>query len=462
MAIITFPILTKSLSVEEYGTFDLFGSLVALMSTAIVFGQDSAVARYIFEYPDREARVELVSQSLLFQLVVVMTAVAVLCYWSQDIASLISASPASPQLFRLALVQSFFLVVTNFCQNLLKWTFSRSRFLVISIGSVTVSMLALVGAAQLSEANVVTLFSVGVITQAVFGLAGLWFIRKWLRIPTGLKHLRETLPFAVPYGVIGITATFVPAMQRALIGGWLGQRELGLFAAGAKVALAISIAIQAFQVAWGPFSLSIAKGTRAAVTYNYVLKVFVVTVYFGVFLVSSMADVMLQALSSSSYSGGAVVVCTISAGLAIEATGWITAVGITLSKRSYFSLFGYAAYMGIAGLVTIALVGSFGVAGAAWGTTLGLSAKAFIESWLAQKVHPLPWRYREVLIAAAVMLAFCALVQTAATSGADAAAGISLTGALAIAALAYLYVFTAEEKVKIRNVLGYAMRGMPS
>jgi O-antigen/teichoic acid export membrane protein len=67
-ALITFPLLARHFSVEEYGVLDYFLVLGSLLAIFFIFGQDSAVARYFYEYEETETRQQLISQSLVFQL----------------------------------------------------------------------------------------------------------------------------------------------------------------------------------------------------------------------------------------------------------------------------------------------------------------------------------------------------------------------------------------------------------
>ena len=49
-----FPLLTNYMSVEDYGTVDYLLVLSNLIAIFCIFGQDSAVGRYFYEYEDLE------------------------------------------------------------------------------------------------------------------------------------------------------------------------------------------------------------------------------------------------------------------------------------------------------------------------------------------------------------------------------------------------------------------------
>src|SRR2546422_3347440 len=67
-SLLTFPLLTRWYSVEEYGLLDAVIVLTNLLTLLLVFGQDSALARYFYEYEDTPVRRQVASQSLAIQL----------------------------------------------------------------------------------------------------------------------------------------------------------------------------------------------------------------------------------------------------------------------------------------------------------------------------------------------------------------------------------------------------------
>ena len=66
-SLISLPILTRCFTVSEYGIVDLFATILTTFSLLVVFGQDSGVARYFYEYKSNQERRELISESLLLQ-----------------------------------------------------------------------------------------------------------------------------------------------------------------------------------------------------------------------------------------------------------------------------------------------------------------------------------------------------------------------------------------------------------
>jgi O-antigen/teichoic acid export membrane protein len=400
-SLITFPILARHFSVAEYGVLDYFLTIASLLAAVLIFGQDSAVARFFYEHTDRDERKQLISQSLLFQIAGVALVAPILWLLADRIAvALLPFEQAirAPELLRLVVLQFPFLLLINFSQNLLKWTFDRVRFLTMSLGMTVFQASGLLIAVLVFDAGVREVLIVCLTTSAVFGTLGLLFVRKWLIWPRGFSYLREILPFAVPLGVICVAGAFAPTLERTLTERLLGTTDLGLYAAGTKVAMLVGLVIGAFQTAWGPFALSIYRQPDAAHFYNQVLRLFALGICVFVLGLSLLGGLIILVLSSDRYSGASVVVFPLAMGLAVQATGWITELGIGLSKRSHLNLYPYLVSLAAAFCAIWLLAPVLGLLGVGLGVLIGHLVKAIVASWLAQRAYPVPWSYAPVVV----------------------------------------------------------------
>lgn len=397
-ALVTFPILTRYFSVNDYGVIDYFNVLAALVTTFFILGQDSAVARYFYEDEENQTQRKVISQSLSFQLVMLITLIPILWLSVDFLAPKLSDSVLTGTLLKLILLTIPFMVLINFSQNLLKWTFNRVKYIILSIGSVVTNVALILVAIIYVKIDVTGVFVVSLITNVVFGLLGVWFIRKWLVIPTKFNYLSRLLKYGFPLGFIGVMSTFVPALERNVITKMLGSYELGLYAAGTKIAMLIMLIVQAFQMSWGPFSLAIYKQSDAPITYNWVLKIFTIVMCVFVLLLTAVANPLIVFLASEEYSDASVIVFPIAMGLVITAISWITEIGISISKRSYLNFYGQFAYFISTILSIYLLTPILGLLGVAFGVMVGHIAKAAIASSLSQKAYNLPWAYKSVFI----------------------------------------------------------------
>lgn len=444
LALITFPLLARHFSMDDYGVIDLLNTLLVLITTLLVFGQDSAVARYFFEDTSDVYRRQVASQSLALQAGVVLCALPVMWMSAQQFAPALSGRAEGDVVFKLMLLQAPGFLSVNFSQGILKWTFKRWKFLFISVGSTVATLIGLAVAIGVFRLDIVGVFAIYLIVRTLFGLVGLWFIRKWLRLPSGVDRLKDLVRFAWPYGTICVLSAAMPVLERGVIMGMLGPRELGLYAVGAKVATLISLPINAFETAWSPFALSIHKQKGADKTYSVVLETYALLVLACVLGLTAFAGPIIRVLGSARYEDGVFVVFALCMGAAIQAIGAITESGIMFSKKSYLKLYGYGAMVFFAFVSVPALTRVFGIGGAAWAAMCSLLVRSFMEGWMAQRAHPIDWNYNVPLLLGLFTMAVGALHQ--ATLGSFDVAGVSLVplcGLMLLLAFRWHSLYTA-------------------
>jgi O-antigen/teichoic acid export membrane protein len=393
VTLITFPILARHFSVKDFGVIDLLNTLIVLVVTLLVFGQDSAVARFFYEHDDVATRRQVVSQSFALQLGTLILAVPLLLVLSAPLALLLDSGEDGLKIVRQMILQVPFFLLINFSQGILKWTFKRWHFLFISVGSTLATLAGLLITLALWDLSVVELFTIYLAVRAMFGLIGLWFVRRWLTRPTGYRHLRQMISFAIPFGVICVVNSALPVLERNVAVSLVSAEALGLFAAGAKVAMLIGIAINAFETSWGPFSLAIYREPDAARTFRWVFKLVAAGLCTVTLLLAAFGDLIVVVLGSSKYQGAGVVVFALTMGLAVQCIGSVTEVGIVFAKKSHLKLYAYGVGLAVAALAMPVLGTRYGIVGVAWGSLAGYVSKALVEGWLAQSAHQIEWRF---------------------------------------------------------------------
>jgi O-antigen/teichoic acid export membrane protein len=454
LALITFPLMARYFSVEEFGIIDLLNTSIMFLVTLLVFGQDSAVARFFYDDENSSRRQQVVSQSLAFQIVIFAIVTPLLWFNSGLIAQKFSLTTDGELIIKFAILQAPFYVLQNFAQGLLKWTFKRNHFLFMAVGSTVASVIGLVLGITLLEFDITGVFAVYLMVRGVFGLWGVYLVREWLAWPDNFQILKKMLPFAIPFGLICMAATFFPVFERSIVLNYIGAEELGLFAVGAKIALIIAFPIYAFETAWGPFSLSIFKEDDATRTYQLMLPIFTVFVCCTALFLTSISELLLMLLVSDKYDGAGVVVFAVCLAKVVESIGGITGLGITLAKKSYLKLYSYSLLILVAYLVLPLLSKDFGLPGIAFGSLIAMGAWAITETYLSQRVHPIDWRFTTTILTLLITVISGSVHQI--TLNSYAVGGVSLIpllGILAIILFAWFRVFDFNQRRWLTQIL---------
>ena len=166
-AFISFPLLAHHLSKADYGTLDFYLVMGSLLVVLFVFGQDGAVARYFYEYEDPSERKQIISQSLIFQLAGLLLFLPIVWIFADFLSGLLINVPNRIELFKIVLLQIPFLLLINFSRNLLKWTFARNQFLILSLGAPLLQVGLLYFAVKYLDADIILLLKVFLLSVAI-------------------------------------------------------------------------------------------------------------------------------------------------------------------------------------------------------------------------------------------------------------------------------------------------------
>lgn len=404
IALITVPLLARHFTVSQFGLIDLANFSVVLTVTLVVFGMDSAVARYFYDDASKSQRRKIISQALAFQLVIVSIVCPILLINVEFLAPHLGDIKSGHVILQLMILQVPFFLLINFSQSILKWTFKRWHFLFISVGSALFTMITIVAGIAFFDIGLTAIFVLYLTTRAVFGMLGLWFVKDWLIVPYSFEYLRKMLPFAAPLGFICIATAFMPVIERRVVADILGAHELGLYAIGAKVAMLMALPVNAFEVAWGPFALAIHRSSTATESYRHVLVSFTILIFCCVLLLSSIATVTISLLASNQYAGAEVVVFPLAMVSACTAIGSVISIGITISRKTYLSLLSYLSLVACAVFMMPELSERFGISGVAWALLLATVIKVSLEAWLAQRAYPINWNLIPIIIPGMIAL----------------------------------------------------------
>ncbi len=447
-ALILFPILTRNMSVADYGRLDLALYATMLVGLVIVWGQDSAVARLFFEDEDEDTRKRTISQALLVIAInagVCLTALAVV---SRMPLAADWFGPDTRRVIALLLVFAPVSGFLSFCQGLLKWTFQRTRYIALALGVPASNLVMIVALSRVDGFGPVTALAVMTGVSAVFALAGAVLIRRWLILPRDIGTVRPLVSLALPYGIIAAIGAVTPLAERALVSGRFGTAELGLYAAASKLASLATMLAIAFQMGWGPFSYSIYRQADAPRTYNLVLRAFTALMCLAVLALSALADPLVAFLAGDRYRGASLFVFPIAMAFGVQAIGWITEIGIHLSKRAYFNLFGFGAFLLISLGGMLFLSDQIGMIGVPIGVLAGQVAMLLISAAIAQRAFPIAWDYRLPAATVSLTLATGATAMAASGSGTE-ARWIYGGGFLAVAAINLAFGLATADRRKL-------------
>lgn len=389
LLLITIPILTRIFSKSEFGVIDGITVLKNFIFLFIIMGQDSAIPRFFYETDNENERRQIVSQSLFFVIGLSLFISFFLYINAESIVYWFLKAPEYEKAFKIIVCAMPCIILVRFCQNLLKWTFSRQKYIILSVGSTFLVVSLTFFLVVLIKKDVILVFYAELIGMLLFSIIGFYFCKPFLERPKNIRYLFPLLKFGLPYMCVYMISAIMLSVDRYFISNLITLEALAIYAVGYKIATFLNPPISSFQTAWGPFSYSIYKEDNSSETYNKVFTYYTIFLIFLVLLIIFLGRPLIILFASEKYIDSIIVIVPLVFAVAIESISYFTGLGISLSKKTHYSAIAYMISL-ITSIAAIKLmIVPFGIIGVAYSILLGKIALTISVTIFAQKNYHL-------------------------------------------------------------------------
>lgn len=351
--------------------------------------------------------------------------------------SQVLGDPAYVPVFRIALVVMVLNSLFFFLQSQFRWTFRAGDFVAVSL---LYSLLTLTLSIGLALASANPLRGV-VIGQAIGGAVavawGAWRLRDRLAARIDRGRLREMLRFAAPLVPATLSVTLVVYAGRIVLNDVGSLADVGVFAFASQIASIATLAVVGLQAAMTPLITVHHQdpGTPAAlarVFQAFCAVALIVCLMLGLFAAEAIAW-----LGDPDYARAAPLVLLLAPAMLLGEM-YVFAPGFWIAKRTGLQAAWCLAAAGLAFALGYALIGAFGLAGAAM-STLAAGIVFFTGWWLISgRFYPIPVRWRPLALYALGSVAAAVAAVELTSAGTPAALAAKAAALAAAAALALL------------------------
>jgi O-antigen/teichoic acid export membrane protein len=242
------------------------------------------------------------------------------------------------------------------------------------------------------------------ILQNVFVLVLLQKEIRSLRFNIDYKLWGQMMLYALPLILVGFGGMINETMDRIMLGWWAngGSPEankalVGTYSACYKLAILITISIQAFRMGAEPFFFKQAQSDNAQKTYARVMKFFVITLcvmFLGVVLYLDIWKLFIR--NPNMYAGLKVVpillIANMFLGIYYNLSIWYKLSNKTMAG-AWITLLGAAITIGI----NFLLIPRYGYMASAWATFFCYGTMMIVSYQWGQKVYPIPYATKKLI-----------------------------------------------------------------
>lgn len=416
------PLYTRVFATDEYGVVTEFYAYVAFLIVLLTYGMETAFFRHGSAAKDLKSRERVFSTSLISILITTVIFVAAMNFGAQGVATTLGYSSHPEYVVLFAWIIGLDALVTI--------PFARLRLKnkpVVFAGINLASILTNIGLNLfflLYCAKAYTnpeMLGHGLIQEFYDPEFGIGYIFVANLIASALKFVlllpwmssifhgfdtavyKKLLRYALPLLILGLAGIVNETFDRAFFVDLTGLPEdvalsqLGIYGACYKVAMLLSIGIQAYRFAAEPLIFSMAEdGKRDRVQADIMLYYFIVALFIGV-AIMSFEDVVLLLIGENFREGRGVIPILLAA---------YVCFGVVFNLSFWYKLHDktrYGALIAIIGAVVTVLINVWAVPiwgyyGSAWATFAAYFCMMILSFYLGQKYYPIPYPTKKILI----------------------------------------------------------------
>ncbi|WP_161889171.1 lipopolysaccharide biosynthesis protein [Pontibacter russatus] len=419
------PIYTAVLATEEFGVMSYLYAGVGFFNILYTYGMETAFFRFANKTgADRNKLYNqvlslIICSSLLFTTVLILASGAIASYigfpeqreyvvWLAVILA-VDAIVAIP-FARLRLLNKALKFATVKLANILLTVGANMFFLVlcraIYNGDYLQELQPLVAYIYDPAFGIGYIFLINLVANALI-IPMLWKEFASFRFELNMELLRPMLVYAYPLLFMGLAGAVNELLDRILLQEWLpagfypGKSNfdaIGIYSACYKLAIFMTLAIQAFRYAAEPFFFSQAEEKDSAHSFALIMKWFVIVCAFiFLFISANLEDFAFLFLRGEDYREGIMVVPVLLLANLFLGVYYNLSVWFKLTDKTKFGTyisFGGAAITIIFNLLLIPVLGYMGSAIA---TLVCYFSMALVSYLLGNRHYPIPYPVKTIV-----------------------------------------------------------------
>jgi len=410
------PYLTLKLTDAAYGEQAIVYAFIPFLNVIVTHGMETAY----FRFGSKENEEKIYHTSSFSMIIVTALVVSCLLIWGAPIASLLQIS-LHPEYIKLVAWVVALDALTTIPFSKLRLEGRPKKYSFIKVGGILINIIATYAFISIlpEYANAhkgsfiagwyVEGFEVGYILianilQNVFVLVLLQKEIRALRFNIDYKLWRQMMLYALPLILVGFGGMINETIDRIMLGWWAngGSPEankalVGTYSACYKLAILITISIQAFRMGAEPFFFKQAASDNAQKTYARVMKFFVITLcimFLGVVLYIDIWKLFIR--NPNMYAGLKVVpillIANMFLGVYYNLSIWYKLSNKTMAG-AWITLLGAVITIGI----NFLLIPRYGYMASAWATFFCYGTMMIVSYKWGQKVYFIPYATKKLI-----------------------------------------------------------------
>ena len=391
-ALALIPVLTRALTPVEFGVWDVTMTFFLLTAMVASFGLEPALAAFYFETRETDRRKLVASTSIQFRLISSMVVAGVLFALAPRISRIIFGSSEHVAYFRIVATALPFFLAANIFKQLLRLDFAPGKFNIVGVGyAVLYAGLAifLVLKMKMGISGVL----LGILAAAVcFSIVGGVFTARHFSLRVSRRVLKDMLRFSLPLLPSLFACWVIDFSDRYFLTRMSTLEQVGIYSVGARISSIIILFSTSFQMAWGPYALSIQHEGDAKDKYSRGLFLFLYAGLASAAAITIFAKPILVILTQPKYYEAQKVIGLLALATVVYGAFLVLNIGLMITKKTTLTSLAITAGAVLNIALNFLLIPRFGMTGAAVATLVSYLTAFALLYLFSQKHYPIDYK----------------------------------------------------------------------
>lgn len=444
-------IYTRGLERSDYGIVEYVLVLQLLIQVVAGLELTQAIARF-YGGADTETDRRAYASTGLWALVVAYgVACAALFVLAGPLERALFDGALRPGILRPALVSVFVAILFYAARSQLRWELRPVTYAVAGVIAGVSTIAASTYLVLVLRTGVIGVFAA---SAAGNGVALLWCLRGLSRtyaLTFDRGKLVTMLRFSAPLTISTLALLAANSGDRVVIRASMGFDDLGVYAAGAKIASAIALVTAGFQLGAAPLVYRHHGRSDTPHALAQLLRLFLAIALTGVLALAAVSLELVRMIAAPAYADAWRVVAVLALGTVL-ASGYIFLPGLTLrNMTARFAAISIAAAAAALFLMAL-LAGPFGTTGAALGALGGAATGFALHAAYSQRQYALPMDWPRVALGILLVVGTIGVTSLLGQLGAGSLLArivVAVAGAVTVVAL----VLSSADRALVAQVL---------
>lgn len=407
------PLYTRILTPSDYGILSVLSVFSNVLTIFLVFGQDSAIARYYYVHNNN--RVELksyLSSVMLITMVISFIVCSILTIFGEPLFSLIMPDITQLNYIILVIWTTFFSVPICFSLQLFQVREKSLEYSTFSILKFLFSTILIIYLIVVLKKGVLGKIEGDFLGVCLIFIISLWVIKKDITLSFDLKHIINSYTYGIPLIPHLLASWIMNLSDRLIIAMYCSYLTVGLYSLGYQIGSLLGMVTGAINFAWVPFFMSTAsiRPNDAKQIFSRLTSYYIVIILLCALLIVSFSKEILQIMTTPDYYLASSIVPFIVISFIFSGVYYAFVNQIFFVKKTGY-LFVITASAAILNLIlNFLLVPQYSMYGSAIATIISSLYTCIMVAIIAGRVYPIKYEYRRILIMSTIYIPIFLLV----------------------------------------------------